>query len=322
MKPALQGYVVAAIETATASGEAAALAEELSSVVHVIEGSDELHTTVTDPGLPMPVRRAVLNDLLSGRVRPDTRRVVLEAVTLVPATEALTGIRWAATEVRHHAEWSAGKPDPLAAITAEAEPVLGRTASRQRVNGYAAAVAEEIPSDVLVEIGNELFGVARSIEANRALRAALGDRDLPVPLRQAVVGDILAGRARPEAIGLLGYVIRGGRPRDLVGTIDALVEQLAAVRGMRVAHVQSAVEIPEAEQQGLREALEVLAGRPVELQVAIAGDLLGGVIIQLGDLRIDASTRRRLDLLRDHVLEVAPAATGPTTEARKAKDAN
>jgi F0F1-type ATP synthase delta subunit len=45
-----------------------------------------------------------------------------------------------------------------------------------------------------------------------------------------------------------------------------------------------------------------LAGTPVELQITEEPELLGGVLIEIGDLRIDATARGRLDRLHDSLL--------------------
>ena len=101
--------------------------------------------------------------------------------------------------------------------------------------------------------------------------------------------------------------MRGGRARDIVSTLDALVEDAARARGWRVARVQSADQVDEAQRQSLSEALARLTGDPVELQVTIDPALLGGVVVQVGDLLVDSSTRHRLDELKEH-LHVSEAA--------------
>ena len=52
----------------------------------------------------------------------------------------------------------------------EEEEVLGRTGSRNRVSGYAAAVFETVTIAELEEIEDQLFRFARTVEANRRLR--------------------------------------------------------------------------------------------------------------------------------------------------------
>ena len=114
--------------------------------------------------------------------------------------------------------------------------------------GYAAAVFESVAVSDLEEIEDQLFRFARTVEASRALRGALGDRELPVALRQGVVGDLLGDQVLPATLRLAYYVIRGGRARDVVGTLDALVVEAARARGWRVARVNAADGVDDAQQ--------------------------------------------------------------------------
>ena len=105
--------------------------------------------------------------------------------------------------------------------------------------GYAAAVFETCHRAELEEIEDQLFRFARTVESNPALRSALGDRDLPVAVRQQVIADLLGdqGPAGHPAAGRLRRA--GGRARDFVATLDGLVEDAAQARGWRVARVRA-----------------------------------------------------------------------------------
>jgi F-type H+-transporting ATPase subunit delta len=71
----------------------------------------------------------------------------------------------------------------------------------------------------------------------------------------------------------------------------------------------------------LSEALAVLTGHPVELQVTIDAHLLGGVVVQVGDLLVDGSARHRLDQLKEHLLASEEAYRIPgTSEGRNTRD--
>ena len=166
--------------------------------------------------------------------------------------------------------------------------------------GYAAAVYESLTVAQLEEIEDQLFRFARTVESNRGLRGALGDRDLPVSVRQSVVADLLT-RALPATARVVAYAVRAGRARDIVSTLDALVEDAARTRGWRVARVSAADQVGDDQRRTLSQALEQLTGHPVDLRVTLEPLLLGGVVVQIGDLLIDGSTRHRLDQLREQV---------------------
>ena len=190
--------------------------------------------------------------------------------------------------------------------------------SRHRVSGYAAAVFETVTVADLEEIEDQLFRFARTVESNRRLRSALGDRDLPVEVRQQVIDQLLGDQVLPATRRLAAYAVRGGRARDIVATLDALVEDAARARGWRVARVQAADEVGETQRRDLSEALARLAGNPVDLQVTVDPELLGGVVVQVGDLLVDSSTRHRLDELKEHLL--VSGAGYRTPQGREATD--
>ncbi|HEY5251596.1 MAG TPA: F0F1 ATP synthase subunit delta, partial [Acidimicrobiales bacterium] len=121
------------------------------------------------------------------------------------------------------------------------------------------------------------------------------------PVRRELVAGLLDGKAHVTTIRLVGEALRG-RTRDIVATLDWLVVQAAQARGWRVARVRAAREVTEGERQELSEALQRLAGTPVELQVFVDEKLLGGATVQIGDLLVDATIRHRLEQLQEHLL--------------------
>jgi F-type H+-transporting ATPase subunit delta len=291
VNPAVEGYAAAVFESV--GGDAEALATELSAIERLVASNAQLASALTDTSVPGPARRAIMSELLEHRVGPAARRLAAYAASAVRAPDVPGALDWAAHRARAHAR---SLPMELA--------LLGHQAARGRVGGYAAALFEQTETAQLEEIEDQLFRFARIVESHPELRSALTDRERPVAQRQAVVDQLLSGKVEPTTLRLIRFVIAGGRPRDFVGALDWLVEQTAAARGWRVARVRSAEAIDDRQHRALSEALSHLTGTPVELQVTIDPGLLGGAVIQVGDLQIDASARGRLDRLREDLLPV------------------
>ncbi len=289
MNPAVQGYTDAVVDE-TARDDRPSLASDVAAVDELLRRSAELHAAMTDVAVPARARRAVLSDLLAQRVRASAARLCGFVAGAVHAQEVPAAVSWVASRLRQVAEHETGP-----------EEVLGHRAARDRVGGYAAAVFEDLSVAELETVEDELFRFARIVDASPELRATLGDRDLPTTVRRAVVDDLLAGKVHAATRRLADYAIVGGRPRDAVGTLDWLVEQVARARGWRVAHVRAGQRVDDEERRRLSESLSRLAGSPVELQVTVDPALLAGVDVEIGDLRMDATARGRLERLREHV---------------------
>jgi F-type H+-transporting ATPase subunit delta len=312
VNPALQGYLAATEEVLAADGALAAAAAELASVAELVDANNQLTLAVNDGSVPVANRRAVFDDLLEGKVRPEVRSLIHQAVTVVPAAELTTSFHWLAARLATAAARGLATPaEPFD------EDVLGRMGSRNRVSGYAAAVFETVSVPQLEEIEDQLFRFARTVESNRRLRGALGDRDLPVRVRQEVIGQLLGDKVLPATMRLATYAARGGRARDFVATLDALVEDAARARGWRVARVQAADEVDGSQRERLEEALTRLAGNPVDLQVTLDPRLIGGVVVQVGDLLVDSSTRHRLEELKEHLTASEEAYRTTGTQTRR-----
>ena len=100
--------------------------------------------------------------------------------------------------------------------------------------GYATALYEDMSNDALESLEDDLFRFARIVGSTPGLRAALTDRDLEVAARQGLVSQLLEGKVPATTLALVRYVVTGGRARDIVGTLNFLVEQTAG--GPRLAH--------------------------------------------------------------------------------------
>jgi ATP synthase F1 delta subunit len=316
MNPALQGYTAAVVASA-GTDALAGLAGDLEDIDRFVQTNDAMRGLLTDTTLRGPVRRAVMLDLLEGKVSEPARRLAAFAGAAVGATDVPAALSWLANRTRH-----------LADGFGQEEMPLGLLQSRQRIGGFATALHEDHSTADLESMEDELFRFARIVQSTPALRGALVDRDLSVEARQALATQLLEGKVLPGTLDLVRYVVAGGRARDIVGSLDWLVEQTAKARGWRIARVRAASTVEDAQQTELAASLGALAGAPVELQVVIDPSLLSGAVIQIGDLQVDASARGKIDALREHLMPggwedsrvgagAAPP-TGTTTETEGA----
>jgi F-type H+-transporting ATPase subunit delta len=289
MLPQLEGFAVALLGSLDAE-TLGVVAGELTTLEQTILSRADLRAVLTDTSIAGGARGEIVRDLLTDKVNPSTLRLCVYAATVAPAQEVPRAIDELASAA--HVLHDSGQFP---------QSNLGHLAARRRVSGYADEVLEKIGTENFDVVEEELFRWARTIESNLDLRRLLLDRDAALESRVGTVEALLAGKVDAVTLSLSRYVIEGGRPRDVVGTLDYLVDYVARARDWRVARVFTARALDDESQSQLVHSLRTLTGKDVELQVAEDPALLGGVLVEVGDLRIDATTLGRLGELHDAV---------------------
>jgi F-type H+-transporting ATPase subunit delta len=174
--------------------------------------------------------------------------------------------------------------------------------SNSRIDGYARALFEVARAEGTIdEVEDELFRFARSFESSDALRNTLTDDTIPVAKRQAIVEDLLGGRATPTTTQLISMVVGSGRGRDLPAIIDKLVERASSEKELEFAEVRSAVALTADQEARLKAALANATGKQVNLKVVVDPSVLGGLVATVGDTVIDGSVRTRIDQLKSRL---------------------
>jgi F-type H+-transporting ATPase subunit delta len=174
--------------------------------------------------------------------------------------------------------------------------------SDARIEGYARGLFEIASAEGTIdEVEDELFRFARSLEGSEELRATLTDDQIPAAKRQAIVEDLLGGKATSTTTQLVSMVVGSGRGRDLPSIIDKLVRRASASKHLEVAEVRSAVHLTDDQQTRLAAALANATGKQVNLKVIVDPSVLGGMVATVGDTVIDGTVRTRIDQLKSRL---------------------
>ena len=171
-----------------------------------------------------------------------------------------------------------------------------------RVDGYARGMFEVARAEgTLDEVEDELFRFARQYESSDELRNALSDDQIPPGKRQAIVEDLLGGKATSTTVQLVSMVVGSGRTRELPAIIDRMVQRAAQSKDLALAEVRSAIPLTADQQDRLKAALANATGKTVELKVIVDPSVLGGLVATVGDKVIDDTVRSRLDQLKSRL---------------------
>lgn len=110
--------------------------------------------------------------------------------------------------------------------------------------------------------------------------------------------DAVLGESDPLVRNLLRLLIDKGRGGE-VEEVAAEFERLAAIEeGQLSVELTTAFELDDDEARAIVEQIQRASGRTVEATRAVDPGLIGGIVVQAGTRRVDASVRGRLERLR------------------------
>jgi len=166
---------------------------------------------------------------------------------------------------------------------------------------YATAIFTQAAADGTESSVVDAFSaLANAVEQSLPLRSALSNPLVSRASKAAVLQD-LAAKAGPLTLRALATLAEGGRAELLPLVARLLREARTAHRGELVAVVTSARPLAAATKKQLKEALVRATAKEVEMELHEDPSLLGGLRVQLGSLRLDATLAGALEQMRTHM---------------------
>ena len=177
--------------------------------------------------------------------------------------------------------------------------MAGRATAARR---YAEAAFEVGLRDGTVETWRQELDAAASVVDDQRVARLLGNpaiaEETRLELAESTFGTIVS---RP-VLNLIGLMLRRGRIDELP-RVAAEFRRLDNERqGITPATATSAVPLSEDDVRAITARLEEMTGGRVDLDLAVDPDLLGGLVVRVGDRMIDGSVRGRLERLRNQLV--------------------
>lgn len=169
--------------------------------------------------------------------------------------------------------------DPVARVYAQALLEMGRERDR------------------MVELGSELEQVAAAVRGDDLLRRFLESPALDQASKKRVL-ESLRGTVDDAIVNFLCVLIEKGRIGSLAAISGTYRDLADAVAGRVRVHAMTAVPLAEDLQKRLLETLQQTLNRECVLETEVRPDLVGGLVLQVGDKVYDGSVSRALRRVR------------------------
>jgi F-type H+-transporting ATPase subunit delta len=144
-----------------------------------------------------------------------------------------------------------------------------------------------------------------AVESVPALRSLLENPEIE-PWKKADVLARVAEGSDEEVVNFLRLLAEKGRAGELPQIVDELDTLVAAAQRILDVELTTATQLSDRDFDRILGRIEEASGRKVQATRKVDPDLIGGIVLQAGSMRLDASVRGRLERLR-HDLTRSPS---------------
>ena len=245
----------AAVKGAT-SDAASQLSSQLFSCAQILAGSIALRRAITDPSRDSAAKVALVTDLFGKSLDANALEIITNIASL----------RWSSS--------------------ADLVPVIEQLAIEAQ--GSAANISGELD-----RVEDEFFAVSQAIASSFELRQALTTSGAE-EAKASLVVELLGKTNTESTVKLVSHLVNNVRGRSIEAAFEDYFSALAARRNRLIAHVQVAITLSDAQRARLAVSLAAQVGQPVQVNVDVDPNVIGGVSVRFGDEIIDGTMSTRL----------------------------
>jgi F-type H+-transporting ATPase subunit delta len=189
-----------------------------------------------------------------------------------------------------------------------------RTGARTYADALLNVAAHEGQVDaVLAELDEILTDV---VEPHPQFAGLLLSPLLPAHERDRILVQLFEGRALPTVVKFLRVLARHGRLPLFRAIVDTAHHLWNERQNRKSVSVRTAVALDDEQQTRLRERLQAMLGATPLLSVQTDPELIGGMVIQVGDVVYDSSVRTQLSRMRRSLVNETLQSLRSTLSAR------
>ena len=106
-------------------------------------------------------------------------------------------------------------------------------------------------------------------------------------------------------MGFLSLIVTKGRYEDIDGILEYYINGIKALKGIGVASVRSATELSDTLKKDIeKKLLDTTSYKSMEIDYSVDPELIGGIVIRIGDRVVDNSVQTKLNKLQRELMNV------------------
>lgn len=167
---------------------------------------------------------------------------------------------------------------------------------------YARALFEAAEEQHRLEaVHRDLGQFADAVVASPELASFLANPQVEPAAKVGILGELAEG-ADDLVRNFLRVIAAKGRSAQIPGIRNEFQALVDRAQGRVAVELTTAFELSDDEAAAIVGKIEQASGRTVEATRKVDPDLVGGMILQAGSLRVDASVRGRIEQLRQNLV--------------------
>lgn len=179
--------------------------------------------------------------------------------------------------------------------------MIGNVVARRYASALFA-LGKEAGISEMERYGNTLNVLGEAVEMSRPLTDVFRNPVLTSKEKKQVALSLLqkaeGGSVERRFIELLADKGRLPLLPAIAADYGAMLDE---AKGLNRGVLTTAVELDDTRKAAIKAQLEMQTGRKLELAYTVSADILGGVVLKIGDTVLDASLRAQLDNLRESI---------------------
>lgn len=155
------------------------------------------------------------------------------------------------------------------------------------------------------EFYEEANGVLEAFTNNEDLNEFLNHPKISKEEKIQVVETVFAASVSQEITGLLVTIIDKARTNEIINIFNYFIGKIKEYKGIGTAYVTTAVDISDDLKEEIRQKLLATTGyQEIEMIFHVDSELIGGLVIRIGDRVIDSSIKNQMNKISKELLSL------------------
>ena len=156
------------------------------------------------------------------------------------------------------------------------------------------------------QVGLELFDLRRIVEDNPSAREMLSNPAIGIEEREQLLERVFRNNLSPLLFNALGVMNKHNRLGLIAEVASAYATLLEKQQGRVNVDMTVAQRLSPEQFERAKERISAALGREAIIRQHVDDNIIGGVVLKVGDKLIDASVKYQLEAMKQQLLASAP----------------